>query len=66
METIKFTSVCSCKAKSARSSNDSWLCLIKKIIPLALVDMVRFYANEARNASLAVYHLISNLRVAIN
>ena len=34
---IKLSSGCSCKAKSARSSNISYLFLVKQFIPLALV-----------------------------
>ena len=38
------------------------LTLIKQIIPLALVGYEIIIANEARSASLAIYHLISNAR----
>ena len=34
----------------------------KTIIPLALVGYEMIMANEARSASLAIYHLISNAR----
>ena len=35
---------------------------IKTIIPLALVGYEMIIANEAHNAELAIYHLISNAR----
>ena len=36
--------------------------LIKQLVPLALVGYEMIIANEARRASLAIYHLISNAR----
>ena len=38
-----------------------WLLLIKTIIPLALVGYEMIIANSALRASLAIYHLISNV-----
>ena len=37
--TIKLSSGCYCKAKSARSSNISWLFLIKQLFHSCLLDM---------------------------
>ena len=39
IETIKLSSKCSCKAKSAKSSNISWLFLIKQLFHSRLLDM---------------------------
>ena len=58
--TIKLSSGCSCKAKSARSRNIS----IEIIIPLELVGYEMIIASSALRASfkLAIYLLISNAR----
>ena len=39
-----------------------WLFLIKKIILLAIVGYEMIIANSALRSSLAIYHLISNVR----
>ena len=40
-----------------------WGVFIKTIIPLALVECEMIVANSALCASLAIYHLISNVRL---
>ena len=64
---IKLSSGCSCKARSARSSNIILLIFFfnKAIIPPMLVRYEMIIANLVLHTSLAIYHLISNMRSLI-